>query len=67
MKETNYIINGKIISYEIIENGYTIFRDDEPWFFEREPSLPYPELSFEEGCLKEIEALVEYYKELNQE
>ena len=67
MITTDYIINGRSVSYEIVENGYTIYRDEQPWFIEREPSLPYPELSFEEGCLKEIESLVDYYKKQNQE
>jgi hypothetical protein len=45
------------ITYEILENGYIIKLDGNPWIEQTEPYIPYPELSYEEGCLKQIEEL----------
>lgn len=43
------------ITYEISENGYLISLDGKPWIKQYEPYIPYPELSYEESCLKQIE------------
>ena len=43
------------ITYEILENGYLIKLDGKLWIKQIEPYIPYPELSYEEGCLKQIE------------
>ena len=43
------------ITYEILEDGYLIKLDGKPWIKQYEPYIPYPELSYEEGCLKQIE------------
>ena len=55
MKETNYSIDNMKISYEVTEKGYNIYLDDKIWITQYEPYIPYPELSYEEGCLKQIE------------
>lgn len=46
------------ITYEILENGYLIKLDGKPWIKQYEPYIPYPNLSYEEGCLKHIEEIV---------
>ena len=45
------------VTYEILENGYKINLDGKPWIEQLEPFIPYPNLSYEEGCLKQIEDL----------
>lgn len=45
------------ITYEILENGYKINLDGKTWIKQTEPYIPYPELSYEEGCLKQIDDL----------
>lgn len=58
MIETNYVIDDKKVSYEILEDGYKIYLDDVAWIHQYEPYIPYPNLSYEEGCLKQIEEIV---------
>ena len=57
MISTDYSIDGKSISYEINDKGYTIYLDGVAWIQQEEPFIPYPNLSYEEGCLKQIEEL----------
>lgn len=45
------------ITYEILENGYRINLDGKPWIEQTEPYIPYPNLSYEECCLKHIDEL----------
>ena len=51
------------ITYEILENGYKINLDGQPWIEQIEPHIPYPNLSYEEGCLKQIEEIVSSYEQ----
>ena len=46
------------ITYEILEDGYLIKLDGKAWIKQYEPYIPYPDLSYEEGCLKQIEEIV---------
>ena len=55
MKKTSYTINGKPISYEIDENGYTIYLDGQTWISQRDTCIPYSDLGYEGSCLKQIE------------
>ena len=57
MKQTDYKFNERNISYEILDNGYAIYLDGVIWIEQKEPFIPYPNLSYEEGCLKQIEEL----------
>lgn len=57
MKTTDYTINNQIVSYSIEENGYTIYLGEKPWISQRGAYIPYPDLSYEEGCLKQIEEI----------
>lgn len=51
------------ITYEILEDGYLINLDGKAWIKQYEPYIPYPELSYEEGCLKQIEEIVASHEE----
>ena len=57
MKETSYRIGQKTISYNILENGYDIYLNNTIWVTQHEPHIPYPEMSYENGCLKQIEEI----------
>ena len=45
------------ITYKILNNGYEIYLDGKIWISQIEPYIPYPSLSYEEGCLKQIEEI----------
>ncbi len=57
MEQTDYKFNERSISYEVLDNGYAIYLDGVIWIEQKEPYIPYPNLSYEEGCLKQIEEL----------
>ena len=57
MIKTDYIFDGKEVSYEILDNGYKIYLNGKEWITQIEPLIPYPELSYEQGCLKQIEEI----------
>ena len=57
MKQTEYKFDGKLVSYDILNDGYKIYLDGTEWIQQEEPLIPYPNLSYEEGCLKQIEEL----------
>ena len=57
MTQTDYKMNGHELSYEIAEDGYDIYLDGRAWITQHEPYIPYPKLSYEEGCLKHIEEI----------
>ena len=59
MTNTDKTINGQSISYEIFDDGYEIYLDGTLWIKQRgEYSKPIDkELSFEENCLAQIEAI----------
>jgi hypothetical protein len=57
MKKTNYTYDNKEVSYEVVENGYRIYLEGRLWITQTEPYIPYPNLSYEEGCLKQIEEI----------
>lgn len=58
MKQTDYKFDGKAVSYEILDDGYKIYIDGTEWIHQYEPLIPYTDLSYEDGCLKQIEELV---------
>ena len=43
------------ITYEILENGYAIKLDGKLWITQDTTNLPYPNLTLEECCLKQID------------
>lgn len=58
MTKTEFKSEGKTVSYEILEDGYIIYLDGVACVHQYEPYIPYPDLSYEEGCLKQIRNLV---------
>lgn len=67
MKTTDYTINNQIVSYSIEENGYTIYLGEKPWISQRGAYIPYPDLSYEEGCLKQIEEIYNGFANAQEE
>lgn len=63
MKATEYIVDNKKVSYLIEEDkgGYSIFLNGELWITQYPPNIPFPELSLEEGCLKQIKDIVDSF------
>lgn len=49
--------DGRDIFYEIMENGFSIYIGNtiRPAFYQPEPYIPYPELSYEENAKKMCE------------
>lgn len=45
------------ITYEILENGYEIKLDGKLWITQDTKNLPYPNLTLEECCLKQIDEI----------
>ena len=67
MIKTDYIIDNKNVSYKIFEDGYKIYLDGVEFIHQYEPYIPYPNLSYEEGCLKQIEELVASHEEAQKQ
>ena len=59
MKNSGYSLDGKEISYEVTEDGYKIYLDGKLWIRQYGQYIPFAELSFEEGCLKQIKEIVD--------
>lgn len=57
MTNTEYTVNGQMVTYEVLEDGYNIYLDEKLWISQQEPYIPYPDLGYEESCLKQIEEL----------
>lgn len=58
MKNTDYVVDGRTVAYDILDDGYKIYLGDTEWIHQYEPFIPYPELGYEGSCLKQIEELV---------
>ena len=67
MKTTDYTNNNQIVSYSIEKNGYTIYLGDKPWISQSGAYIPYPDLSYEEGCLKQIEEIYNGFANAQEE
>ena len=67
MIKTEYKIDGKEVSYEILEDGYKIYLGEKPWISQRGAYIPYPDLSYEEGCLKQIEEIYNGFANAQEE
>ena len=55
MKETNYLIDNKQVSYEVTENGYKIYLDGQQWIHQYEPYIPDKSKSYEENPIAQID------------
>ena len=60
MKETNYKIEGKTISYLIEPNGYSIYLDNQLWMTQHDDcsKLFKSDGTYEENCIMQIEDIV---------
>ena len=60
MKETNYKIEGKTISYLIEPNGYSIYLDNQLWMEQHDDcsKLFKSDGTYEENCIMQIEDIV---------
>ena len=58
MKQSNYSIDNKKVSYEILEDGYKIYLDGKEWIHQYEPYIPNRELSYEENAIAQIEEII---------
>lgn len=67
MKETNYVIDNKKVSYELLDNGYKIYLDDVAWIHQYEPYIPNPSISYEENAIAQIEELVAMHENAKNE
>ena len=67
MKTTNYSIDNKQVSYEVIENGYKIYLDGKQWIHQYEPYIPNPSISYEENAIAQIEELVAMHENAKNE
>lgn len=69
MKTTDFTINEKKISYNVEEDkgGYTIYLGDTPWITQYPPYIPFQELSLEEGCLKQIQEIIDGFNSVEEE
>lgn len=55
--QTNHKVNGQVISYEVVENGYNIYLGETLWITQPEPYIPNRELSYEENAIAQIEEI----------
>lgn len=53
-----YKLGNRTITYKITNDGYDIYLDEKPWISQHVPYIPYKDLSYEEGCKKQIEKLI---------
>jgi hypothetical protein len=67
MIETNYSIDGEQLSYEILEDGYMIYKGGTAWIHQYEPHIPNKELSYEENAIAQIEEIVASHEEAKKE
>ena len=67
MIETNYSIDNKQISYEVIDDGYKIYSDGQLWIHQYEPYIPDKSKSYEENAIAQIEELYNGYQASLQE
>ena len=56
---TQKLVNGQEISYEITEIGYNIYLGEALWITQYEPYIPNKELSYEENAIAQINEIVE--------
>ena len=67
MIKTNYSIDNKQISYEVIDDGYKIYLDGQLWIHQYEPFIPNPSKSYEENAIAQIEELVAMHENAKNE
>lgn len=58
MIKTNYVLDNKELSYELLEDGYKIYLDGQDFIHQYEPYIPDHNKSYEENAIAQIEELV---------
>ena len=64
---TNHKVNGQVISYEVVENGYNIYLGETLWITQPEPYIPNRSLSYEENAIAQIEEIAKGFEEADNE
>ena len=67
MIEANYVIDNKKVSYELFEDGYMIYLDDQAWIHQYEPFIPNPKMTYEENAVAQIMELVAMHENAKNE
>jgi hypothetical protein len=58
MIKTDYVLDNKELSYELLEDGYKIYLDGGDFIHQYEPFIPNPKMTYEENAVAQIEELV---------
>lgn len=67
MIKTNYVLDNKELSYEVLEDGYKIYLDGMDFIHQYEPFIPNPKLTYEENALAQMEELVAMHENAKNE
>lgn len=67
MIETNYLIDGQKLSYEILEDGYKIYKGGTAWLHQYEPYIPDKAKTYEENAIAQMEELVAMHEQALKE
>lgn len=67
MIKTNYVLDNKELSYEILEDGYKIYLDGGDFIHQYEPFIPNPKLTYEENAIAQMEELVAMHEQALKE
>ena len=65
--KTNYVLDNKELSYEVLEDGYKIYLDGGDFIHQYEPYIPNPSISYEENAIAQIEELVAMHENAKNE
>ena len=56
-----YKYGNSVLTYQVFDDGYDIFRDGNLWLTQREPYIPNRNKSYEENAIAQIEELISSY------
>lgn len=63
---TEYKVNGQVISYEVVDNGYNIYLGETLWITQPEPYIPNRSLSYEENAIAQIGDIAKGFEEVSK-
>ena len=67
MIKTNYVLDDKELSYELLEDGYKIYLDGGDFIHQYEPFIPNPKMTYEENAVAQIMELVAMHENAKNE
>lgn len=69
MIETEYSFDGKVISYELIDNstGYIIYLDNRPWIKQTADYIPFEGATMDESALNHIRDIIDGFDAVQDE